>query len=529
MRSLKFTLNTQTGDDAMAPATVTISETADGSLTFAVSNVGDGDTMIGDIRALFFDVSDDSLLQTLTVNGEHVTEVVQDGEVSNLGGGATSNGVPDSPYEVGIEFGTSGMSTDDLQTVSFSLSSTSRALTLDDIALESFTVRQTSVGEDGGARDASDKLYGDAPYPVDAVDDTVSLSEDEVSTSNVFANDIDEDAGDLDLDGVPDGLTVTAVNGDAAAVGDTFALGDGITATLDGDGSLTVDATDADYLSVGETVSYTLDYAVDDGNGGSDSATVAVTVTGVNDDPTANPDFASTDEASAVSGNVLENDSDVDRLDSISVLGVNGDTGAVGSEISLDSGALLTLRADGTFDYDPNGAFGDLNDGESALDVFTYSISDGNGGIASSTASITVAGVGGGGGGIPDGDHFGVFLNKKATAAHEISNVVFYLQDDDDVIKVKMDDWSGVTDLDSVELESFLQSEFAGDTLLAVSIKAGNNHNADLGPGEGQLFLLDGDEDIDYVAAGDVPDGLTQEILAAHADKTYSFEDGWFI
>ena len=527
MRSLTFTLATQTGDDAMAPATVTISETTGGELSFTVSNVGDGDSMIADIRALFFDVSDDSLLQTLSVVGENVTEVVQDGEVSNLGGGATSNGVPDSPYEVGIEFGTPGVSTDDLQTVGFSLSSSSRALTLDDIALESFTVRQTSVGEEGGVRDASDKLYGDAPYPVDAIDDAVSVSEDAASTANVFANDIDEDAGDLDQNGVPDGLTVVAINGDASAVGDAVALDDGIVATLGSDGTLTVDAVDADYLSAGETVDYTVEYTVNDGNGGSDSATVTVTVTGVNDDPTANPDVGTTDEATATTGNVLENDSDVDRLDSLSVLAVNGDAEAVGSGITLESGALLTLRTDGTYDYNPNGAFDHLNDGESALDTFTYSIADGNGGTASTTVSITIDGIGGGG--IPEGDHFGVFLNKKGTAAHDISNVVFYLKDGDDVIKVKVDDWSGVTDLDTVDIESFLNSEFAGDELLAVSIKAGNNHNADLGPGEGQLFLLDGDEDIDYVAGGDVPDDLTAGILAAHADKTYSYGDGWFV
>ncbi|MFM2130043.1 MAG: hypothetical protein RL477_1589, partial [Pseudomonadota bacterium] len=38
MRSLTFTLNTQTGTDQMAPATITITEQADGTLLFSVSN-----------------------------------------------------------------------------------------------------------------------------------------------------------------------------------------------------------------------------------------------------------------------------------------------------------------------------------------------------------------------------------------------------------------------------------------------------------------------------------------------------------
>lgn len=81
----------------------------------------------------------------------------------NLGGGATASGVPNGPYEIGIEFGTSGQATDDIQTTSFVLSSSLRALTLDDLALESFTVRQTSVGDADDDRSVSDKLYGDAP------------------------------------------------------------------------------------------------------------------------------------------------------------------------------------------------------------------------------------------------------------------------------------------------------------------------------------------------------------------------------
>ena len=39
---------------------------------------------------------------------------------------------------------------------------------------------------------------------------------------------------------------------------------------------------------------------------------------------------------------------------------VNGDAGNVGTQITLPSGALLTVNVDGTFSYDPNGAFDDL-------------------------------------------------------------------------------------------------------------------------------------------------------------------------
>jgi VCBS repeat-containing protein len=67
--------------------------------------------------------------------------------------------------------------------------------------------------------------------------------------------------------------------------------------------------------------------------------------------------------------------------------------GNVGSQITLASGALLTVNPDGTYDYDPNGQFDSLGAGQSATDSFTYTISDGNGGTDTATVTITVNGA----------------------------------------------------------------------------------------------------------------------------------------
>ncbi|NVJ99870.1 MAG: cadherin-like domain-containing protein [Alphaproteobacteria bacterium] len=420
------------------------------------------------------------------------------------------------------------MSTDDYQMVSFVLSSSARALTIDDLALESIAVRQTSVSSANGSRDDSDKLYGNMPYPVNAVDDAAETLEDEVATGNVFANDIDLDAGDADGDGIPDGLVVTAIDGDAGAVGSALELAPGIVVTVNTDGSYTLDATDADWLAEGEVWEGAVTYSVSDGNGGSDDAVLSLAVTGVNDSPDAVDDAAATDEATSVSGSVLPNDSDPDLSDVLAVTAVNGDEAALGQEIMLASGALLTLNADGTYDYNPNGAFDGLNDGDIATDSFTYAISDGNGGTDTATVTITIDGIG-----APepeDQDHFGTFTNKKGVE-QDISNVVLYLDDGSgDILKVKIDGWSGETDLDDVDLGSFMENMGYDEyELLAVSIKVGNNHNRDLGPGEGQFFLLDGDEDIDYVAGGDVPDGFTLDILGAKADDTVMYDPALFM
>ncbi|MGB5215915.1 MAG: Ig-like domain-containing protein, partial [Anderseniella sp.] len=71
----------------------------------------------------------------------------------------------------------------------------------------------------------------------------------------------------------------------------------------------------------------------------------------------------------------------------------NGSVGDVGNQITLSSGALLTLNSDGSYDYDPNGAFEDTAVGDTATDTFSYVVSDGNG--ASDTATVTVTVDGG--------------------------------------------------------------------------------------------------------------------------------------
>jgi Ca2+-binding RTX toxin-like protein len=86
-------------------------------------------------------------------------------------------------------------------------------------------------------------------------------------------------------------------------------------------------------------------------------------------------------------------DTDPNRASPV-VVQVNGSAANVGQTITLASGALLRVNADGTFSYDPNGAFdhlADRNSGASnisATDGFTYRIADG----PAAPVSITIYG-----------------------------------------------------------------------------------------------------------------------------------------
>ncbi|BAZ48272.1 putative outer membrane adhesin [Nostoc sp. NIES-4103] len=107
--------------------------------------------------------------------------------------------------------------------------------------------------------------------------------------------------------------------------------------------------------------------------------------------PIAVNDTVTTDEDTGVNISVLANDSDPDNK-ALTVTSVNGSPITVGTAITLISGALVTLNADGTFTYDPNNQFGGLRAGQTATDSFTYTVS--NGSLTNiATVSLTINGA----------------------------------------------------------------------------------------------------------------------------------------
>ena len=159
----------------------------------------------------------------------------------------------------------------------------------------------------------------------------------------------------------------------AADVG--FATGDALTVT-----SVTTPTDGTATIEPDNTVTYTpdadsngtdsFDYTISDGNGGTATATVNVTIEAANDAPVAENDTASTTEDAAVNVDVLDNDSDVDD-DPLNVSAVsNGANGTVANN-------------NGYVTYQPIAGF-------TGSDSFGYTVADGNGGTAQATVNITV-------------------------------------------------------------------------------------------------------------------------------------------
>ena len=214
----------------------------------------------------------------------------------------------------------------------------------------------------------------DAPL---AVDDRFTQTEDRIDPLAVLANDIDPDAGDR--------LTITRINGQSADIGAAIDLPSGATVTVGADGRL-VYAPGQLYNSLGggEVATDAFTYGISDGHGGPASqAQVTLTIAGVNDAPVAVADTVGTDEDAAVRIAVLANDSDPDVKDQLIVRGV--DTAGTLGDVSVN--------ADGTVTYDPNGRFDALAAGETATDSFRYVADDGHGGRSTATVTVTVHGV----------------------------------------------------------------------------------------------------------------------------------------
>lgn len=113
-------------------------------------------------------------------------------------------------------------------------------------------------------------------------------------------------------------------------------------------------------------------YTANDGDVDSNIATVTVTVKPVNNPPMVSDDNATTNEDTAVSIDVLANDTDAD-----------GDLLTV-SEVTQGAYGSVTINdADNTVTYTPDPGF-------TGHDTFTYILTDGKGGTDTATVSITV-------------------------------------------------------------------------------------------------------------------------------------------
>lgn len=129
------------------------------------------------------------------------------------------------------------------------------------------------------------------------------------------------------------------------------------------------------------------------------TSTLEIGIDPVQDAPEAGEDQIAGNSADGViTSNVLTNDIDPDITpvpDVLSVVSAQQTTLSIpiGTEVTLSGGGSFVLNADGSFSFDPGDAYDDLGDGESAIEVVTYTIDDGNGNVDTATLTITILGA----------------------------------------------------------------------------------------------------------------------------------------
>jgi hypothetical protein len=177
-----------------------------------------------------------------------------------------------------------------------------------------------------------------------AVDDFAVVDEDGQLTAAVLDNDRDDDGGTLSI----------------------------VSLSQPGGGSASTDGVSISYTPDTNTYgSDSLNYVVSDGQGGTASATLVVTINAINDAPNAVGDSYTVDAGGSTTLNVLANDNDVDSPS----LTIVSTTPAVHGTVTIQNGSTLVYTADPSY---------------TGSDAVDYTIVDGDGASAIATVALVV-------------------------------------------------------------------------------------------------------------------------------------------
>ncbi|AMK10994.1 VCBS domain-containing protein [Pseudodesulfovibrio indicus] len=251
---------------------------------------------------------------------------------------------------------------------SYTYQATDDTLRPGDAPTETFTYTMTdgdTVDNDATAQTADlvITVNGLNDAPVDG-NETVSTAEDTDKSGNLLENASDVDGDSLHIDSFQ-------VAGDS----ETHQAGDKV--TINGVGTIQIDA-NGDYTFEpaddfnGDMPQIT--YTVSDGNL-TDTSTLDIEVTPVNDAPVDDNETVSTAEDTDKSGNLLDNASDVDgdslHIDSFQVAG-DSETHEAGDKVTINGVGTIQIDANGDYTFEPADGFnGDVPQ-------ITYTVSDGN-------------------------------------------------------------------------------------------------------------------------------------------------------
>ncbi|PHJ56763.1 hypothetical protein VF14_32475 [Nostoc linckia z18] len=244
-----------------------------------------------------------------------------------------------------------------------------------------------SAANDAGTAIDNDDIYGTINIaslnnPPTAVDDAISTNENTLLNGNVLA------ANPTTSDSDPDNntLTVTEVNGQAGNVGKSINLGNGLL-IVNSNGSLSFNPNNGyETLTQGASKTETFTYTISDGNSGTDTANVTITINGVNDAATISGTATASVTEDATNPNLTASGSlgisDVDTGENKFNTTVTPKLGNLGNLSITDAGSWNYTVANSTVQY--------LGAGKTKTDTFTVRSLDGT---AAQDITVTINGV----------------------------------------------------------------------------------------------------------------------------------------
>ncbi len=243
-----------------------------------------------------------------------------------------------------------------------------------------YTISDGKGGTDTATETITVTAVNDAPI---AVNDSYTVAED----GSVILTPL---KGDSDIDG--DTLSITSINGTAlTGAAQVISVPNG-SVSIDSNGGISF-TPEANFNGQVE-----FDYTISDGKGGTDTATETITVTAVNDAPIAKPDSNRVAEEVTATGNVLDNDTDIDSS-TLNVSAASVDVDGSGTQVAITLGSATTISANGsaigvlTLNSDGSYSFVPAADFNGTVPTVDYTVTDNDGGTASSTLDIVITPV----------------------------------------------------------------------------------------------------------------------------------------
>jgi hypothetical protein len=389
-RTVTYTPNANyNGDDSFEYTVFDSISNASGIVSITVTPVNDPPVIVGEDALILISVDEDSsvvidiVFNVIDPDGDTVTlsnfTSTSNGNVADNGDGtvtytpdANYNG-PDS-FEFTVSDGNGG-TTDGTVEITVNPIPDAPAAQSDSVSVDedsSITMTLNATDADGDPLsfeiispasngEAVNNFDGTVTYTPDAnyngpdsftFQASDGLADSNVATVSITVNPVNDDPiarddGETTDEDVP--VIIDVLDNDIDIDGDTLTVVD-VTepssgnATINGDNTITY-TPDADFYG-GDSFQYT----IDDGQGGTATATVSVDVTSENDNPIANDDSAFTTLEAPVLIDVLENDSDVDDTELFIASYSQGSHGTVAP--SSDGKALIYTPESGYIGYD---------------------------------------------------------------------------------------------------------------------------------------------------------------------------------